>query len=184
MACLYQWLLGFVQFVGGPLFAIGVVTRLLGWLNLFPVFQCKACEVHRYTWFGRWRRTVSAKIQLRLGFWPTEVQASLRLIRNGVLLDTKYWLAWEEQTNPEKTKLPPFHTSWVRILSVDEHDKTTGVPLSAGNGLIGFSPVPDGEYEVQLWLRCPFWGLNEGQRFLTTWHWRVPDDIMNREYKN
>src|SRR3989304_11827 len=183
MVCLNQFLLALVQFVGGPAVVIGVTVKVLGWLNLYPVFQYMGDEVHQYSWYGRTRRTVNAKIRLRLGFWSTEIQASLRLAKDGKDLDPKYWLAWDEEMNPAKTKIAPRHVAWVRVLSVDEHDKTTGVPLSVGDGRIGFSHIPDGEYDVQLWARCSFWAKNEGQKLLHTWHWQIPDDIMNREYK-
>jgi len=183
MVCLNQLLLALIQFVGGPAVVIGVAVRVLGWLNLFPVFQYMGYEVHQYPWYGRVRRTVHAKIRLRVAFWSTEVQASLRVVKEGKLLDQKYWLAWVEDMNPGTTKIAPFHVAWVRVLSVDEHDKITGIPLSVGDGRIGFPSIPDGECDVQLWARCPFWGRNEGQKLLHMWHWKIPDDIMNEKYK-
>lgn len=182
MACLDQ-ILWIIQFVGGPAVVIGVTIWLFGWFGLFPVFQYVDCVVHQYPWYGRTRRTINAKIRMKLGILPASIQASLILIKDGETLPEKYWLAWEEPMNPDKITIAPSHAAWVRVLSVDEHDKKTGVPLAVGDGRIGFPVILDGEYDVQLWVRCSFWSRNEGKKLLNTWHWRVPDDIMNAKYE-
>jgi hypothetical protein len=182
MACLPQLLWNLLQLAGISLLAGGVI-RVLGYLGLFPIFEYIGYEVHQYPWNGQMRRTVNAKIQSRFSIWPTEIQAELKLARGGETIDEKNWLAWEDTMNPDKIKLPWRHTAWVRVLSVNEDDNSIGVPLSIGNGQVYFSHIPSGEYDVQLWVRCPSWSRNHRKKLLQTWHWRVPEDILAEPFK-
>jgi len=181
MICWNQ-LLEFIRWLAVPAAVFAVIVKLLGWFNLVPHFRYVDFEVHQYPWFGKMRRWINFKIQYKFGLWPTTVQASLILFKDGKALPEKYWLSWKEPMNPPEIKIAPFHEAWVRILSVDETDKSTSIPLSVGDGRIGFTPIPEGEYDVQLWLRCSSWGRNHGKKLLRKGHWKLPDHVLREKY--
>jgi hypothetical protein len=170
-----------------PIVSIGYAfsLRLMQRLSKVPSFAViESEEVHQYPlWGGVLSRTLNLKIKNTtnwfLGWWPSEVKASLRLIGRGKV-DEKGWLSWKDSSDaPDHIRIPPNHCAWVRVLSVTEDGKTF-IPLGKSDGGIHPTPIASGGYDVELILHCSLW---RNQKVLYKRHWELPEDIFRFKFK-